>query len=370
MSSTVLYVDDDPANLAVFQAMFRGEFEVRTCSSGAEALRILDGGEIDVLLSDQRMPGMTGVELLSIARDRYPDVARLLVTAYSDLGEAVEAINRGQIRRYLSKPWSKLDVIAALRDAIDARQTRIKIRELERRLVETERVYALGVVAASVAHELRNPLTSLVGMLELASMIVDRMGRVPDVEVKQLETFISEARASARQLVDITEAISLSSRKREDKAADLNEVVRLTLIAVGSLKERATIRFEPRPLPLVRGSPTKLGQVALNLIVNALQATPASSPDRSNAVAIELEPRGDRVVMHVIDNGVGIAPEARERLFDPFFTTKADGGTGLGLAISRQIVEEIGGRITVESEPGRGSRFSVELVVFPPETKR
>jgi signal transduction histidine kinase len=370
-SNLVLYVDDDQANITVFEAMFGKRFNLRTCTSGSEAFQIMERSEVAVLLSDQRMPGMTGVELLSKAKERYPDTARLLITAYSDLNEAVRAINEGRIRRYLRKPWDKHEVIAALDEAIEGREARLKLRDLERRLIETERVYALGVVAASLGHELRNPLTSLVGMLELARMSIDRLslqaqGAESELrlgsELRELGTLIGQARAAASQLVDVTEAISLSTRRRDQqKTADLSEVVRLTLRTVGS-QRRAAIEFEPHQVSRVRGTPSQLGQVALNLVVNALQSFPDEPSDRVNRVKLRIESVSDRVWLHVEDNGTGIAPEVRDRIFNPFFTTKPDGGTGLGLAISKQIVEDVGGSISVSSEVGRGSCFSVVLI--------
>ena len=148
-----------------------------TASSGAEGLAILAEQEVAVLLVDQRMPGMTGVEVFEIAQERYPDSVRILITAFTDLTEAIAAINRGHIRRYLRKPWEPEELKAALREAVEIYQTRKKIADLETRLLETERTYALGVVAAGVAHELRNPLAAMSMNLELARIRLDAMNR-------------------------------------------------------------------------------------------------------------------------------------------------------------------------------------------------
>jgi len=374
MDRTILYVDDDAANLTVLQAACADEFDVATAESAEVALAIMRQHEIAVLLVDQRMPGMTGVELFEATREHYPDTVRILITAYSDLTDAINAINRGQVRGYLRKPWEPEHLKATLREALEVYDTRRKVRELERRLLETERVYSLGVVAASVAHELRNPLTALLTTLDLAEMrlksLVDGLcsGRsIPPDEVdsvKKVGEQISRAKQAVDQITEITSGIELSHRRRdEEHTADMKEVANLTLRCVrAELLKRAQIQVEIEPGPPVLGSPNKLGQVVMNLLINALQALP-DRPRGQNLVCLRLRPAGDFVRLEVEDNGAGIPADALGKIFDPFFTTKTHGGTGLGLAISKQIIEEVRGRISVESEVGHGTRFSVELPV-------
>jgi len=377
MERTVLYVDDDAANLTVLQAACADEFDVVTAESAEVALAIMRQHEIAVLLVDQRMPGMTGVELFEATREHYPDAVRILITAYSDLTDAINAINRGQVRGYLRKPWEPEHLKATLRDALEVYDTRRKVRELERRLLETERVYSLGVVAASVAHELRSPLTALLTTLDLAEMRLKSMidglssGRsiAPDeVEsVKKVGDQISRAKQAVDQITEITSGIELSHRRRdEERTTDMKEVANLTLRCVrAELLKRAQIQVEIEPGPPVIGSPNKLGQVVMNLLINALQALP-DRPRGQNLVSLRLRPAGDFVRLEVEDNGSGIPQDVLVKIFDPFFTTKTHGGTGLGLAISKQIIEEVRGRISVESELGRGTRFCVELPVAAP----
>jgi signal transduction histidine kinase len=373
MDRTILYVDDDVANLTVLQAACAEEFDVITSPSAEIALEIMRQREIAVLLVDQRMPGMSGVELFEAVRDLYPDTVRILITAYSDLSDAIAAINRGQIRGYLRKPWEPDNLKASLREGLEVYETRRKIRELERRLLETERVYSLGVVAAGVAHELRNPLAALQTTLEVTEMRLvglmdalasERPAREHLDSVKKLVEQVIRAKQSVGQITEITSSIELSHRRRDEvKTTDMQEVTNLTLRCVrAELLKRAEIQAEIEPAPPVKGSPNRLGQVVMNLLINALQALP-DRPRGENIVALRLRRVGDVVRLEVEDNGSGIPPELLGRIFDPFFTTKAHGGTGLGLAISKQIVEEVEGHITVESQVGRGTRFAVDLPV-------
>jgi signal transduction histidine kinase len=377
MEHTILYVDDDAANLTVLQAACADEFNVITAESAETAIEIMRQHEIAVLLVDQRMPGMSGVELFEATREHYPDTVRILITAYSDLTDAINAINRGQVRGYLRKPWDPVHLKATLREGLEVYETRRKVRELERRLLETERVYSLGVVAASVAHELRTPLTALLASLDLAAMRVNtladelRAGRAagagePD-SARLAREQIERAKQAVGQITEITSGIELSHRRRdEERTADMKEVANLTLRCVrAELLKRAQIQVDIEPGPPVQGSPNKLGQVVMNLLINALQALP-DRPRGQNVVSLRLRSSPEYVRLEVEDNGSGIPADVLGKIFDPFFTTKAHGGTGLGLAISKQIIEEVHGRIAVDSEVGRGTRFSVELPVAVP----
>jgi signal transduction histidine kinase len=256
-------------------------------------------------------------------------------------------------------------------------QTRRRLQILERRMLETERTYALGVVAAGFAHEVRNPLASLTMNLDVALLKLGRLepgggagsqtasGAKADVDAirQQLESAIQ----AVEQVRTITEGIDLSHRRRDSEAtADIRQVLDLTMTFVRStLHRRARVETDLEGVPRVQGSPSKLGQVFTNLLVNAVQAMP-ERPRDENLIRVELRCDGDTVQLDVSDNGSGIPDDQLSRVFDPFFTTKSEGGTGIGLAISKTIVEEAGGRIEATSRAGEGTRFSVRLPVAEP----
>ncbi len=358
MSFDVLYVDDDRSNLTVFQAAFGRDFKVQLAESGEQALELMAQNEVAVLLSDQRMPGLTGVELLTMARQRYPDTERYLVTAYSNLDEAIQAVNLGHIRRYLRKPWAAHDIRQAIREGIETWTLRKRVRLLERQAWQSERIYALGVVAAGVAHELRNPLGSLLLQTEMAEVEAQEAGCGASILAR-----MASIRGSVLRVRDILDGMSIAHRSSPSgDQVDLNEVVRLTLTSLkGSIRSRANLNIELTPVPPVRGSSTTLGQVVLNLLVNALQALPEGEPPGNHEITVRLSPQEGFAVLEIEDTGRGIPPEVLPRLFEPFFTTKESGGTGLGLAISRRIVEDQGGSIEVAPGAERGSLFRVRL---------
>jgi signal transduction histidine kinase len=311
-----------------------------------------------VLLTDQRMPGMSGTQLAEIAKRRYPDVVRFLITAYTDLEAAVDAINLGQVHRYLRKPWDPMEMRVQLREGVELFGLRRRVRDLERRMREVERVYSLGIVAGSVVHELRNPMSALIGYLELA--------RGPAVESGMgIDRALDGAWDAALRMTDLARGVELSTRRPiGTSSGDLAEITDLTVkLVLNELRHRAIAMIDlspPLPVPV---SATQLGQIALNLIVNAIQAIPTDRPCADACIRISAARTGDRARLIVADNGPGVPDALKPKIFDPFFTTKLEGGTGLGLAITRQIVDDAGGTISVEDTPGGGATFVVDLPI-------
>ena len=354
---SVLYVDDEMANLVVFAAGLKGSpVTVRTAPSGAAALELMREHEVAVLVTDQRMPGMSGVDLLGVVRTEFPDTVRIMMTAYSDLEAAIDSINRGQVHLYLRKPWEPVELRQVLVQAVERYRAVRWAHELERRMRGTERMYALGVIAMGVAHELRGPLTALTMNLELINELVgDLSGK------KVLEGALKDSRTSVRSLADIISSVEQSTRSRVDEEVNFKEVVEFAVrSAAGEVRHRGQLKLTTCEVPPIRASRTRLGQVVLNLLVNAIEALDPEQRQK-NQLTVKLSRSEGQAVLEVEDNGSGIPPDVLERVFDPFFTTKVDGGTGLGLAISKQIVEELGGKIEANSQVGEGTRFRVSL---------
>jgi signal transduction histidine kinase len=363
MPETVLYVDDDTTNLKVLAATLKPSFHVICAEGGEEALGVLGREEVAVLVTDQRMPRMSGVDLLEATAREHPDVVRILVTAYADLDAAIGAINRGRVSRYIRKPWTPEELRAVIGEAADVFRTRAQLRLLEQRLRETERVYAVGVVAASVAHDLRNPLMVAQTSLQKARKMLLAQ---PAAGGSEATAHVEKVARAVEQIGEIVAGMELSQRRTQaTTTADLAEVVRLTLSFLqGALRKRGALQVYLEPVPRVVGSPTALGQVVLNLLVNALEALPEDD-DAAASVIVRLRRDGTSAVVEVEDTGAGIAPEVLDRIFDPFFSTKTEGSTGLGLAISKRIVDEVGGTLGATSTPGKGSCFTVRLPLAP-----
>jgi PAS domain S-box-containing protein len=247
---------------------------------------------------------------------------------------------------------------------------------LQRSLAIADRMTSVGTLAASVAHEINNPLSVVLANVDVALLSMKRLLAAPprsdDLEpgatlkpvVTQLQEPLIDCRIAAVQIRDIVRDLKLFSRvdERECGPVDLHKVAESALrMAWNEIRHRARLVKDYGPIPLVHGNASRIGQVVVNLVINAAHAIPEGDA-ANNEVCVRLHAQHGGVLLEVRDTGGGIAAAVRERIFEPFFTTKPLGsGTGLGLAVCQRIVEEAGGRITVESEVGKGSSFQVWL---------
>jgi signal transduction histidine kinase/CheY-like chemotaxis protein len=231
----------------------------------------------------------------------------------------------------------------------------------EQRLTRSERLAVLGRVSAGVAHELNSPLTTLQANLSVLEELLAARAPAEVVEI------LADLRLSTKRIVGVVDDMRLwvrggtqsTERAPLDVAALVQEAVKLSAYEV---EGRAAVKVEVGPLPLVWGVGHRLGQVFVNLIVNAAHAMPEGRA--GNQIVISAAAADGDVRVDVRDNGVGIAPEVLPHLFDPFFTTReSEGGTGLGLAMCEQILTDHGADIAVESTLGVGTVFHVRLPV-------
>ena len=251
-----------------------------------------------------------------------------------------------------------LRVEALMRDVSERKRLEDQARDLYHQLLQAEKLAALGQTISGVAHELNNPLATILTWSERLSQ------RPVDEQTKRgLETILSESERAAR----IVRNLLTFARKRHTTRAmvDMNQVVRETL-ALRSYEQRLSniniIEALAAGLPLVFADPHQVQQVLLNLIINAEQAMIAAHGRGTLILRTWHDLDGDAVVLEVNDDGPGVPEDVQPRIFDPFFTTKDVGkGTGLGLTVAYAIVQEHGGRITVQSQPEGGASFCVAL---------
>ena len=242
---------------------------------------------------------------------------------------------------------------------------RTERKRFQEQLMLADRMATVGVLAAGVAHEINNPLTYVGANIELARDAASLLGNDGTSIVESLDAAIDgvdRVTAIVRDLKMLSRADTPGSDPDEATAIDARAVVDSTLsLARKQVERKARLVFAPGPPLGVRARRSRLGQVLLNLLLNAAEAIPEGNPDR-NEVRVALEARGDDVVISVRDTGPGISEENLARIFDPFFTTKPPGeGTGLGLSICQRIVTDLGGTITASSRPGEGACFLVSV---------
>lgn len=367
MNPLVLYVDNDIANLVVFESSLEGVLPYRTATHSGEALEILGSEEIGVLLMG--VPGASRADLLDVVRREHPDTIRMVLSEDPARDSRSEVLETGRADYLLQNPWNAKELRFALEAALDRYRMARRLRELETKLLSAERIYSLGVAAAELAHEIRNPLSSLMSNLRVASGLLASLEQQVEPSgdaqlrktIAEVLSVLADCSQATDAILDITRSVELASRGRaEPELLDLEELVRLVLRSLRAKTVRyGAIDLQAESVPPIRGSRTRLGQVMTNLVLNGLQAA-ASVTDRPARVSVRLWHENEEVFLEVKDNGPGIEPEIQSRIFEPFFTTK-EGGTGLGLAITRRIVEEHQGRIQVFSKRHGGTRFLVTL---------
>ncbi len=365
----VLVVDDQVENLDVLGIVLEEEWDVLLADSGAEALRVLEReGEVDVVISDQRMPGMTGVELLTKIAELQPDTIRMVLTAYSDVEPIVDAINLGRVWRFLLKPWDATEMRASVRDAMQTKADRSDlwrlVAALEQRreefdetlrehtrahaqLAAAERLGTLGRLTAGITHDLRNQL----GVMML---LVDAVRGESDDAV--LLHTADRAVETLRSLYYLVKDVNAFARNRPlaldasvvPTARFLSETARLLRFEHGF--EPLDIAFECDDAPTMRIDVHRTRQAMMALIRNANDASASGS-----TITVRASTRGSAAVLEVIDEGIGMDNPTLERCREPFFSRFEGAHVGLGIGIAELVARSHGGVLDIESTPGVGT---------------
>ena len=365
----VLLMDDEADfRAALARRMIRRGIEVSEASSGEEGLKILEENPVDVVILDVKMPGMGGNEALHHIKERHPSTEVIMLTGHASTQDGVEGINAGAFD-YLTKPIEFEHLLNKIRQAHDrirmtaAEKEEAAFRErMKEQMIVTERLAALGTLAAGVAHEINNPLAIIresagwMGQI-FAKAEMSGIPRRPELE-KALESInkaVDRARRITRQLLQVA--------RTQDTAfadVDLKELAQETIALVKRAALNKNIEMDlvcDEKKPVIRTDPHRLRQVLLNLLTNAIHATP-----EGGRISTTIRFTSEGAGIEVKDTGCGIPAENLSKIFEPFFSTKGAGeGTGMGLYVSRGIVEKLGGRIGVESREGQGTAFSVTL---------
>jgi signal transduction histidine kinase len=361
----VLVVEDDNnAREAIAAVVTDQGLEVCLAGNGQEALEVLHQERVDVIVLDLWLPVMDGWQFRAVQRADSALSAVPVIAISADRSPQAEAIHADC---YVRKPFEAAQLVLALeRVFLDQEQ-----RRLAQKLRETERLTTLGTIAASIAHEVNNPLTYVLGNVHL---LEERLASAPrnhfDLVEPGLFEYTTELLGAVRIGAERIHAVMATLQQltwRPDSrrsAVDVRVVLETSLaILWNEIRHRARVTKDFQDVPLVNGDEARLGQVFVNLLANAAKAIP---PGRyqSNEIRVMIRAVGHEVVVEMHDTGVGIPRDLHGRVFEPFFTTRPRGeGTGLGLTLSRNIVREHGGRIEFLSTPGQGSTFKVILPV-------
>lgn len=359
-SAAVLVVDDDDAVRDVVCLLLRSRsYQAIASRNAAEALSILASVEVDVVISDIKMPGMTGIELLERIHADYAAIPVILMTAYADLDTAVSAVKKGAFD-FIIKPYKPDYLLHALEKAVRFRQLAALERSYRKTLEEfnaeiealiSERT--MNLMALTVADKVRNP--AFVIACRTRKLLADPAMPEP------FRAALAEIGEEATRLEEIVQGFQAVLKSRESLYAYehldgmLAEV--MTLAEHDAARKRVRLSFVPATAGALRVNMQKnlLRTAFLHLVRNAIEA---SHEDGQVTVAPALA--DETVVVTVSDNGHGIAAETLEKIFDPLYSTR-DHGFGMGLPLVRQIITEHMGNISVVSEEGKGTTFTVSF---------
>lgn len=376
---TVLAVDDEPANQRAVRRTLSDDCRVLTAGSGGEALALMACEPVALVITDQRMPEMSGGDFLAETVQRYPSVIRIVLTGYPDVDTLLEAINRGHVYHFLGKPWEARELRQVVRrglERFEAAAERVRLLEdlrvaCARAQHEAEQKSRL---LALTAHELGTPLHILVNALSLM-----REAEPSQAVAGWIETAERAASWLVRSIAQLHDAARIRTRRFLLRPQPV-ELERLIAVALADLRAAARdraldIALEPGTPPrVVAADPHWLRRALDGLLTNAIRFTPDGGRIR---VAARVEDGWDVVI--VSDTGIGIAAEHVGDVFEPFSAAGGDPllhgsgrfafgarGLGLGLAMVKGIAEAHGGSVDVDSSPGRGSRFALRLPRMDP----
>jgi two-component system, sensor histidine kinase and response regulator len=388
---TILYVDDDRENLRTFRRLFRQQYDVLLAESGAEGLELLrEHSPIPVIITDQRMPEMTGIEFLENTIRLSPASIRIIITGFTDVQALIDAINTGQVYRYITKPWDEQELYVTIKRALE--NYRLKrhneqllvdlqrqnqeleasyqtLQETQDKLIQAEKMASIGRLASRIAHELRNPIQGVRMGIEL---LKQELQELPDAlkantscstTLQHVDQEIMAANKIIQDLLEYARDMTF-----EYTHTDVNAIVEGILFNLSEqiAQQAVTVQTNYGEVGTIRADGIRIRQALLNIMRNAVEAMStgqsAGNAQAGGALIVTTAPHpdADAVVITVQDTGCGMTPEQQQRVFEPFFTTKEQ-GVGVGMSIVHRILEAHDGTIALESQQGRGTTFTITL---------
>ena len=338
-------------------------YEVIEAADGGAALDKATSERPDLILLDVLMPVMDGLQVLRRLRENpaMEEIPVILLTAFPVKED--ESGNTFRYTHYITKPWRRSVVELSIKNALREARTVEELKRAQQKVIQQERLSALGQLASGIAHDFNNALTPILGFSEL---LLARPEKLDDKDVTK--GHIEMINTAAQDAASVVARLREFYRKRDESdplaPVSLEDIVGQSLsLTQSKWKDEAqakgvTIRVETdlQESPPISANESELREALMNLMLNAVDAMP-----EGGTLAIRSRLDGDYVVLAVSDTGIGMTEEVRQRCLDPFFTTKGADGTGMGLAMVYGIVQRHEGTMEVESEVGKGTTFTIRL---------
>lgn len=423
----ILIIDDSRFNIEQATAVIKENkiiCKIETCTSGLDALLIVESQEIDIIILDIIMPNMTGLEVLEHIRSnpKYKDLIIIMYTSLTDNEYLKKSFELGA-NEFINKPIEPIEFTARLKAAIKLKSNQLalkdafemlnlknislknatgKLKKMQFQLIQKEKLSAIGELAAGVAHEINNPLgyissnhetlgkflKSLKTILVKYRSFINEIGTssqyyglINDINtIKEneeslnidfilgdIDELMSDSKDGIERVSKIVKSLQSLARADNDGEGNyynINNIIEETLLVIkNEWKYSITIKKIYGDMPDIYCNKGQIGQVLLNLIINSIQAIKEHNKEEKGNITITTQSTKKFVSVMIEDDGPGIEKKLFSKIFNPFFTTKAVGkGTGLGLSISHDIiVDKHKGEISVKSELGKGTIFSIKL---------
>ncbi|MGB6035118.1 MAG: hybrid sensor histidine kinase/response regulator [Cryomorphaceae bacterium] len=352
----ILYLDDEEPNLSAFKASFRRTHNVRTANSAEKALALIEEEEPHIIIADQRMPKVSGVEFFEMVFKSHPDPQRILLTAYTSSQTVIDAVNKGQIDRYLVKPWDRDMMEKTLNSVYDSYKNKI---ELKRKNEELYRINSeLNRFVYSVSHDLRAPLLSLLGLVDLSRNEED-----PD----QIQEYFELMNSSIRKMDDYIQTTLQYYRNLKTSLilehVELGELVSEITEPLMNYNSDVSFKVNVDPGTMIFTDRIRLKIALNNLITNAVKYG-FKEKNTPYEIGISAEGNVGSNKIIVADNGKGIAPEQLKKIFEIFYSEESATSvesSGLGLYLVRQAIDKINGTVSVRSKLNLGTEFEINL---------
>jgi len=375
-SARILVVDPDPDHLELLQRTLAGSWSVETSSSGDEALALARASDPHLVIADQRLSSLSGLELLNTLGERDPHLGRILLTNYGDTQASIDASEGGRVDAFVAKPCMPHQLRMMVRSVLERCQLEREnaelvlrltsknqelrgalesLRTLQRKVVDTERLSAIGRMITMIVHDFRNPLTVLrSGCDEIVNGDLDA-GELTTISQEMYE----ETERMNRMCTDLLNVSRTSGGTISQSKIALDECVEAAANALSHEATPAGVQIQANLDSHIEMllDEDRLRRVLTNLGHNAIEAMPSGGILRFHT---RLTDDGGALVV-VQDNGTGIPAEIKASLFDPFVTSGKARGSGLGLSVVKKVIEDHGGSVEVHQPAGGGTGFIIHL---------
>jgi len=352
----ILYIDDESGNLLGFKASFRFDYQIFTAINIPQAISCLESNpDISMVFCDQRMPGKSGVEFFEEIRISHPLPIRILLTAYTDVEAIIDAINKGNIFRFVKKPWAEADIISAIGEAY---KFYITNSMLSKKIAELQTAYdELNKFAYSVSHDIRGPLAGVLGAINIAREVDDieemkEMLFLMEKSLKKLDTYI----------ISMHDYYSMQRGELEIKEIDfkllMDEITPLFVVTAKALNISFSLNINQTEV--FRSDEVPLKIIFSNLLSNAFKYQ--DQKNREKSVSVNIEVINNNVIIIVKDTGIGILGSHIGEIFNLFYRANyQEVGSGFGLYNVKNAILKLNGQIEVNSSMGQGSTFTVTI---------